>query len=533
MRDLARVLKKKPAVTFQRAREGRSVQIMSSDGLPSDGKGLLVSFPIRAGGRFDGLILGVIDVEALIKSVLPETFLAAYDIAISADNEDVFSSIGRGEQRTTGYLAEGDSETYGINWQLRIWPKRAPLAVDISRVPDTVLIAAVVITFLIALSLNYTLIMRDARRIKESETRLSLILDSAGEGIYGLDRSGQTTFANKAAQSLLGYTAAEMAGTSAHALIHHHHPDGSVYREEECTIYKMLRDGEAGAVDDEVFWRKDGSALPVEYSSRPIRDRSDRIRGAVVVFRDISERKRIEAERERLIEMLSRSNTELDNFAHIASHDLKEPLRAIHNHSKFLLEDYGGKLDESGNNRLLRLGFLTQRMERLIGDLLYFSRLGREKLSVRSTDLNDVIDDLKDTLRDVLEEQNVVISVPEPLPTIECDAVRVTELFRNLIQNAIKYNENTAKRIEIGHKNSDGTVFYVKDNGIGIEKEFHDAVFRIFKRLHSEKVYGEGTGAGLTFVKKIVEQHGGKIWLELARGEGSNFLFTLHGEAAA
>ena len=315
-----------------------------------------------------------------------------------------------------------------------------------------------------------------------------------------------------------------------HALIHHHHPDGTVYPKEECAIYKMLRHGKAHAVDNEVFWTKDGDALPVEYTSRPIRDGSGRIGGAVVVFRDISERKRIEAERERLIEMLSRSNTELDNFAHIASHDLKEPLRAIHNHSKFLLEDFGEKLDESGKNRLNRLAFLTQRMERLIADLLYFSRLGREELSVRSTNLNDIIDDLKATLHDVLEEQNVVISVPEPLPTIECDAVRVTELFRNLVQNAIKYNESAEKRVEIGHKNTDGTVFYVKDNGIGIEEEFHEEVFRIFKRLHSEKVYGGGTGAGLTFVKKIVEQHGGKIWLESARGEGTNFFFTLHEE---
>lgn len=242
---------------------------------------------------------------------------------------------------------------------------------------------------------------------------------------------------------------------------------------------------------------------------------------------DISEAKANEAERDLLIAKLARSNEELDNFAYIASHDLKEPLRAIHNHCRFLLEDCEDVLDQSGVKRLHRLMDLARRMEKLISDLLYFSRLGRTELARKETDVNCVIDEITCTLHDTMHEENASIVVPEPLPTIVCDSVRVTEMFRNLVCNAIKYNDRDRKIVEIGCNLNGANVFYVKDNGIGIEEEFHCDVFRIFKRLHSEKKYGEGTGSGLTFVKKIVEQHGGKIWIESTKGEGSTFYFTL------
>lgn len=245
------------------------------------------------------------------------------------------------------------------------------------------------------------------------------------------------------------------------------------------------------------------------------------------------ERRKMEEEREHLIEKLARSNEELDNFAYIASHDLKEPLRAIHNHCRFLLEDHEDALDDDGLRRVHRLMELSQRMERLTSDLLYFSRLGRDRMAFKETDLNDVIDDITCTLQDTLKEKNAVIVVPAPLPAIACDTVRVTEMLRNLVGNAIKYNDNSEKRVEIGYENSTRKVFYVKDNGIGIDEEYHDSVFRIFKRLHGRKKYGDGTGSGLTFVKKIVEQHGGKIWLQSKKGEGTTFFFTLEAGAGA
>jgi PAS domain S-box-containing protein len=493
--------------------------------------GLVIVSPLVMNKGQIGAIIALVDADASLKADLPKAITAKYGFSLHiGDGAVPTEAISRpGIKRLV--FGDATAAIADADWHLRIWAARGPLANPSSRLPNVVMVSGIVVAFFITLLLNYALISRDARRIRESESRLSAILDSTVEGICGMDPHGCMTFVNRAAASLLGFTADEMVGRSMHALVHHHHADGRDYPEADCNIVKAMHAGEGCSREDEVFWKKDGSELSVEYTSRPKIDVFGTFRGVVVVFRDISERKRIEAERTHLIDKLSRSNAELDSFAHIASHDLKEPLRAIHNHSRFLAEDYGGKLDEDGNKRLQRLGFLTERMERLINDLLYYSRLGRQDLSVGPTDLNAVVDDIADTMRDELEVRHATVVVPRTLPTIDCDSVRVTELFRNLIQNAIKYNESGQKEAEVGFRDGVHPVFYVKDNGIGIDPEFHEPIFQLFKRLNSDKAYGQSTGAGLTFVKKIVEQHGGSIWVESSAGSGSTFYFTLHEEA--
>lgn len=243
---------------------------------------------------------------------------------------------------------------------------------------------------------------------------------------------------------------------------------------------------------------------------------------------------------------LERSNNELDSFAYIASHDLKEPLRGIHNYSNFLIEDYSNILNEDGVAKLQTMVSLTQRMEDLIDSLLHFSRLGRIELSLQKTNINEKIQNVIDILNISKKEIQVDIRSPRPLPSIRCDQVQVNELFTNLISNAIKYNDKADKWVEIGFLDAaalpkqyniqvdeenpqSALVFYVKDNGIGIRDRHLDTIFRIFKRLHGRSKYGGGTGAGLTIAKKIVERHGGRIWVESIYGEGSTFYFTLPG----
>ncbi len=230
-------------------------------------------------------------------------------------------------------------------------------------------------------------------------------------------------------------------------------------------------------------------------------------------------------------EELHQSNKELDDFAYIASHDLKEPLRGIHNFSNFLLEDYADKLDDDGRSKLETLMRLTRRMEDLIDSLLQFSRLGRVDLAMERVDLNAVVAEVLDSLAITLKEEKVEVRIPRPLPRVHADRVRVGEIFANLIVNAMKYNDKPQKWIEIGTvRNGEAPVFYVRDNGIGIPDKHYDAVFRIFKRLHGRDKFGGGTGAGLTIVKKIVERHRGRIWLESSPGEGTTFYFTLQEE---
>ncbi|MTJ46635.1 ATP-binding protein [Dolichospermum sp. UHCC 0259] len=240
-------------------------------------------------------------------------------------------------------------------------------------------------------------------------------------------------------------------------------------------------------------------------------------------------------------EQLQESNNELDAFAYIASHDLKEPLRGIHNYANFLLEDYRHQLDEDGIYKLEILMKLTRRMENLINALLHFSRLSRADIKRTTIDLKDLVENVFSIIEISQSDSQISIKIAEDLPVIEADSVLVEEIYTNLMSNAIKYNEQTKKQIEIGwiigkpewseidhpcfHQNI--PIFYVRDNGIGIREKNLDTIFRIFKRLHEQEQYGGGTGAGLTIVKKIVERHGGQIWVESKLKAGTTFYFTL------
>jgi chemotaxis family two-component system sensor kinase Cph1 len=238
---------------------------------------------------------------------------------------------------------------------------------------------------------------------------------------------------------------------------------------------------------------------------------------------------------------LQRSNSELDSFTYIASHDLREPLRGIHNYSTFLLEDYGTVLDPDGVDKLQTLVRLTQRMDGLIETLLRFSRLGRQELNCVPVDLNQAIAIATEVCQLHRQGEAIEIACEGDLPAAWGDRILLEEVFTNLIGNALKYNESTPKTVTIGQVQSPASgpilpinpdhgapiTLFIRDNGIGIRPQHLDSVFRIFKRLHGPTRYGGGTGAGLTIVKKIIERHGGTIWIESTYGEGSTFFLTL------
>ncbi|ALF54988.1 cyanobacterial phytochrome A [Nostoc piscinale CENA21] len=231
---------------------------------------------------------------------------------------------------------------------------------------------------------------------------------------------------------------------------------------------------------------------------------------------------------------LQRSNEELDSFAYIASHDLKEPLRGIHNYANFLMEDYAETLKDDGVAKLQTLVRLTQRMEDLINSLLHFSRLGRAEIMRQTVNLNELVQQVINTLSITRPQSEIEFRLSQTLPSIECDRAQVNELFTNLISNAMKYNDKAQKWVEIGcipqQDTSRQPIFYVRDNGIGILEKHLDKIFQIFRRLHGRDEFGGGTGAGLTIARKIVERHGGRIWVESTPNQGSTFYFTLAAE---
>ena len=353
-----------------------------------------------------------------------------------------------------------------------------------------------------------------------------LILNNVGEGLAGVDLQGRNTFANPAALQLLGYTAEEFLDRPQHALIHHTRPDGTPYPAGTCPIYAALR-GEASAVTGEVFWRKDGTSFPVEYTSTPIRNEAGEIEGAVLAFRDVTERQRAEEQLRRSNLELQRSNAELEQFAYVASHDLQAPIRAMTSFAGIIERRYGHLLDERGQTYLQHIMDGGEHMKRLVDDLLTFSRVHTQQRPLQPTDANAVFDAVARRVTTGNEETRLV---RDDLPVVLADAQQLDQLLQNLISNGLKYRrEGVTSRVHVSAQpDADGACwrFAVRDNGIGMEPQYFERIFVIFQRLHGREEY-EGTGIGLAVCKKIVERHGGRIWVESTPGEGTTFFFTL------
>jgi chemotaxis family two-component system sensor kinase Cph1 len=227
---------------------------------------------------------------------------------------------------------------------------------------------------------------------------------------------------------------------------------------------------------------------------------------------------------------LERSHADLSTFAYAASHDLKEPLRGIQNLSEMICEEGGTLLSEQNQSRLAGIGRLSSRMNQLIESLLEYSRAGRGEFLQSDIDMNLVVADAIEMLQERIAAANAVVEVLQTLPVVNADRMRMVEVYMNLIANAVKYNQREHKRIQVGFTDNDTAgrpVFFVRDNGIGIDARYHDKIFEIFTRLHDRDKFGGGSGAGLTIVSKVIERHKGRIWLESEVGTGTTFFFVL------
>ena len=241
---------------------------------------------------------------------------------------------------------------------------------------------------------------------------------------------------------------------------------------------------------------------------------------------DLTERLKMEEILKKTLADLARSNAELQQFAYVASHDLQEPLRAAVGFLQLLESRYMGQLDEKGHHYIERAVAAGHRMQGLINDLLSLSRVNAQALVLERTDLNEIVQAVLENLNPVIQEKQARISCA-PLPTLRVDRNQMVSLFQNLLANALKYHQDKPPEIDIGgEEEGESCRFYVRDNGIGIDPQFHDRIFMIFQRLHTRQEYS-GTGIGLALCKKIVERHNGSIRVESRKGEGAVFSFTL------
>lgn len=363
--------------------------------------------------------------------------------------------------------------------------------------------------------------------IEQARREAELILSTAGEGICGTDTGGRITFMNPAARIMLGWEHEDPIGQDLHANNHHTHSDGSPYAAEDCPVGRTLDDGETREALGETFWRTNGPSFPVDFIVTAIRE-NGKIKGAVLVFRDISERLASEQALTAQATELSRSNADLEQFAYVASHDLREPLRQVASFVSLLERRYAPTLDDDARDYIAYAREGAKRMDRLIIDLLEFSRIGHRSLPVEKVDLAGVIDEAVANLNTVIVESGAQVNRTPDLPVLPVIRDDMVRLFQNLIGNAVKYRhpERTPIVRISAKEGADGWIVSITDNGLGIDPQFSERIFGIFQRLHTRDKF-EGTGIGLAIAKKIVERAGGKIWVEPAEGGGSIFQVQL------
>ena len=362
---------------------------------------------------------------------------------------------------------------------------------------------------------------------------LAAIVESSKDAIISTTLDGVITSWNSSAERMFGYDADEVIGKNISLITP---PE---LREDQRRIAVQVQTGQTIKHYKTLCKGKDGQYIDINVTVSPVCDSNGQIIGTSHIMQDITKQQIIEAQLQAYMKELKNSNQDLHSFAHIASHDLKEPLRGLSGLSSILREDYGHKLDTDGVGLLNRITSLCGRMDNLINNLLYFSELENEKSATQETDLNDIIKGIRQMMEFSLKEKNAQIIVPHPLPRVVCNSTRITEVFRNLITNAINHNDKTQPMVEIGflenmetRQGPEKNVFYVRDNGMGIEPQYQHMIFAMFKKAPTPQTKdvpaAPGTGVGLAFTKKIIERHKGRIWLESEPGKGTTFYFTIN-----
>ena len=362
------------------------------------------------------------------------------------------------------------------------------------------------------------------RKLYEEELALrDRSINSATNGILIADARRPdvpTVYCNAAFEKITGYAKEEVVGRNCRFLQgqDHDQPDLDAIRQ-------AIRDGTEGQAELRNY-RKDGTVFWNEFYIAPVRDSQGTLTHFIGVQTDITRRKNQEAELARKTEALAQSNAELQQFAYVASHDLQEPLRMVASYTQLLRKRYQGKLDADADEFIEYAVDGADRMQRLIRDLLEYSRVGSENTSFEITECELIWQHVMSNLSASIRDHHATVT-HDPLPTIYANPTLLTQVFQNLIGNALKFHGSSPASIHVGATSlSDGWEFFIRDNGIGIPPDQRDRIFAVFQRLHGRSDY-PGTGIGLAICKRIVEKHNGTIWVDSEPGKGSTFYFTV------
>ena len=365
-------------------------------------------------------------------------------------------------------------------------------------------------------------VRKDAENhLVQMESRYRGLLEAAPDGMVVVNQGGEIVLLNLQAEKQFGYRRDELVGQKVKNII----PEGFAER----LIADDLRSAadalaqQIGTGLELIGRRKDGSDFPIEIMLSPLESAEGILVTAAI--RDISVRKKAEAQ----VQELNRSNEELGQFAYVASHDLQEPLRMVASYTQLLSRRYKGKLDADADEYIAFAVDGANRMQRLIQDLLVYSRVATKGNDLRHTSSEEALQRALLNLSGAIEDSGALVT-HDLMPTVLADQMQLVQLFQNLVGNAIKYQNPGIPRIHISAARNGAKkwIFSVKDNGLGIEPQYFDKIFGMFQRLHKREEF-TGTGIGLAICKKIVERHGGSISVESQLGLGSTFRFALAG----
>jgi PAS domain S-box-containing protein len=358
-------------------------------------------------------------------------------------------------------------------------------------------------------------IMRDITEQKRTQETFRLAIEATPNAIVVANQRRIITLVNHRAEDLFGYTRAELLGQPIELLVprqYHKVHAGHVDRYFADPQSRKMS-GDRGLVGR----RRDGTEVPIEVELNPLRTAEGLFTLASII--DITARKANEDE-------LRRSNAELEQFAYIASHDLQEPLRMVASYTELLGQRYKGKLDDKADKYIFYAVDGAKRMQQLVADLLAYSRVGSQGRPLTAVDAEAVVHSVIEMMRPTIRKAGATVQV-SALPAVLADEGQLRQLFQNLIGNALKFRAEADPVIGVrAARQGERWLFCVEDNGIGIDMQYGERIFQMFQRLHERGKY-EGSGIGLSIVKRIVERHGGTIWLESTPGLGTSFFFSL------
>jgi PAS domain S-box-containing protein len=357
--------------------------------------------------------------------------------------------------------------------------------------------------------------------LRENEERFRKSFELASSGVAHVSLDGRFLRVNRRLTEILGYTESELIGRSVKEVSH---PED---RDVTDAQRALVRAGQRESVRFEKrYLKKGGAPVWVSLGVALMRDAAGAPQYEIAMFDDITERKQAEVALREAHEELKRSNSELEQFAYVASHDLQEPLRMVSSYTQLLGRRYHDKLDADAREFMGYIVDGAARMKQLIEDLLAYSRVGTKSRDFKPVDLERPLRRALANLKAAIEESRAAVSF-DPLPTLPADEGQLAQVLQNLMGNALKFRSEAAPRIHVAANEREAEwEIAVRDNGIGIEPQYFERIFMVFQRLHNKGEY-PGTGIGLAIVKKVVERHGGRVRVESTPGEGSAFIFTL------